>query len=112
MLITYDLLEYRRTDGVVENFPNTILSPSHAQITEKISAELFNSALSCLVVATNCTGDHQQSFQLDVDTDEMEFISFVVLKVIDESRANFGKFSKFFNNSRMEYIYIYIYIYI
>ena len=79
----------------MENFPNTILSPSHAQITEKISAELFNSALSCLVVATNCTGDHQQSFQLDVDTDEMEFISFVVLKVIDESRANFGKFSKF-----------------
>ena len=33
-------------------------------ITEKIFTEMFNLALSFLDIATNCTGDHQQSFQM------------------------------------------------
>ena len=48
----------------MENLSNAMLSPSHAQITEKNFAKMFNLALSCLDVATNCTGDHQQPFQM------------------------------------------------
>ena len=59
-----DLLEYRRTDDVMENLSNAMLSPSHARITENIFAEMFNLALFCLDIATNCTGDHQQSLQM------------------------------------------------